>query len=108
MSHDTIAIPASDTVYTFSFTTDWFQTVKAVAPMSVETAAVMRLVTGPRPARMATRRATRYQTAAATALDTAASTLMRIATLGAMGRIENTRPMMTNSGLPGGCGRPKV
>ncbi len=27
-------MPASDTVYTFSFTTDWFQTVNAVAPIS--------------------------------------------------------------------------
>src|SRR5687767_13356055 len=108
MSQDTMAMPARDTVYTFSFTTDWFQTVKAVAPMSVEIAAARRLVPGPRPACTATRRATRYQTAAATALDTAASTLMRIATLGAMGRIENARPTMTNSGLPGGCGMPNV
>ena len=33
---------------------------------------------------------------------------MRIATLGAMGRIENTRPSSTKSGLPGGCGMPST
>ena len=27
-------LPTSETVYTFSFTTDWFHTVNAVAPMS--------------------------------------------------------------------------
>src|SRR5688572_22420068 len=103
-----MAMPASDTVYTFSFTTDWFHTVKAVAPISVETVAVMRLIAGPMPERSATRRDTRNHTAAATALEIAASTLMRMATLGAIGRIEKNRPTMTNSGLPGGCGMPKV
>src|SRR3970282_787891 len=34
--------------------------------------------------------------------------LTRIATLGAIGSSEKTRPRMTNSGLPGGCGSPKV
>ena len=45
---------------------------------------------------------------AETALQTAASRLMRIATVGAIGRIAKTRPMRTKSGLPGGCGRPRV
>src|SRR6266550_5284555 len=35
ISHDTIVKNRSDTVYTFSFTTDWFHTVNAVAPMRV-------------------------------------------------------------------------
>ena len=43
-----------------------------------------------------------------TALQIAARMLMRMATVGAIGRIEKTRPRMTNSGLPGGCGRPSV
>ena len=45
---------------------------------------------------------------AETALHTAARMLMRTATDDAIGRIENTRPTMTNSGLPGGCGIPSV
>ena len=43
-----------------------------------------------------------------TALQIAARMLMRTATVVAIGRIENTRPMMTKSGLPGGCGSPSV
>ena len=42
-----------------------------------------------------------------TALQIAARMLMRTATVVAIGRIENTRPMMTKSGLPGGWGSPK-
>ena len=34
---------------------------------------------------------------------------MRVATLGPnSGMMEKTRPMSTNSGLPGGCGKPRV
>src|SRR5690349_19286756 len=55
-----------------------------------------------------TRSVIRNHIAADPALHTAASTLIRIATLGAMGRIEKTRPIRTNSGLPGGWGRPRV
>src|ERR1035437_4396155 len=40
-SHTTIVSWSSDTVYTFSFTTDWFQTVKLVAPTRAHTAAEM-------------------------------------------------------------------
>ena len=43
-----------------------------------------------------------------TALHTAASTLMRIAMVGAMGSTENTRPISTKNGLPGGWGSPSV
>ena len=44
-----------------------------------------------------------------TALQSAASTLMRVATLGPNnGMIVKTRPMSTNSGLPGGWGSPRV
>ena len=43
-----------------------------------------------------------------TALESAASTLIRIATVGATGRIANTRPMSTKNGLPGGWGRPST
>ena len=55
-----------------------------------------------------TRSVTRNHIPALTALDTAASRLMRIAMVGAIGRIVATRPMSTKSGFPGGCGRPKV
>jgi hypothetical protein len=43
-----------------------------------------------------------------TAEQIAARMLMRTAMLLAIGRMENTRPMMMNSGLPGGCGSPRV
>ena len=51
---------------------------------------------------------TRNQQPAAAALAMAASTLIRDATDGAIGRRENARPTMTNSGFPGGCGNPNV
>jgi hypothetical protein len=44
--------------------------------------------------------------AAVAALVTAARMLIRIATLGAMGRSAKTRPSSTKSGFPGGCGSP--
>ena len=42
------------------------------------------------------------------ALQIAARMLIRTATVDAIGRIENVRPRITNSGLPGGWGRPNV
>src|SRR5690242_10841470 len=108
MSHEMTAMPASETVYTFSFTTLWFHTVNEVAPISVATAAPRmrcRLVGSQF---TSTRSVTRNHIAAETALQIAASTLMRIATLGAMGSTENTRPIRTKNGLPGGWGRPSV
>src|SRR5947209_400175 len=109
ISHEMMAMPTSETVYTFSFTTDWFHTVNAVAPT---TAAMTPPVTrcqrcGNQPT--STRSVTRNHMPADTALHIAASTLMRVATLGPnTGMIEKTRPMRTNSGLPGGCGSPSV
>ena len=38
ISQEMSAMPTSETVYTFSFTTDWFHTVNAVAPMSAASA----------------------------------------------------------------------
>src|SRR3954468_1788251 len=55
-----------------------------------------------------TRSVIRNHMPADTALQMAASTLMRTATLFAMGSTEKTRPIRTNSGFPGGCGRPRV
>ena len=45
---------------------------------------------------------------AAPALQSAARMLIRMATLGAIGRIAKKRPSNTKKGLPGGCGRPRV
>jgi hypothetical protein len=45
---------------------------------------------------------------AETALESAAKRLIRTAGPPGIGRTQNTRPMMTKSGLPGGCGRPSV
>src|SRR5262249_15130962 len=50
----------------------------------------------------------RNQQPAAAALEIAASTLIRDPTVGPIGSSETARPTITNSGLPGGCGRPKV
>ena len=56
-----------------------------------------------------TRSVIRNHIPAETALQIAANTLMRVATLGPkIGMIENTRPIRTNSGLPGGWGSPSV
>src|SRR5262249_19592842 len=108
MSHETIAMPTNDTVYTFSFTTDWFHTGNAVAPIiAASTPPVTRTHFASSHPR-STCSATRNHTPAATALHTAASTFTRAATLPAIGSTENTRPMMTKNGLPGGCGRPNV
>ena len=55
-----------------------------------------------------TRSVMRNHIPADAALQIAARMLMRTATVVAIGRIENTRPMMTKSGLPGGWGSPSV
>src|SRR5262245_22571672 len=108
ISHDTTAMPASDTVYTFSFTTDWFHTVNAVAPSSVAIDAprIRCQRAGNQPT--STRSVTRNHIAAATAEHSAARTLIRDATLAAIGSSAKTRPIRTKSGLPGGWGRPSV
>src|ERR1043165_4841668 len=108
ISHAMIAMPTSETVYTFSFTTDWFQTVKAVAPMSAAIAPPVMRCHRSANQLTNTRSVMRNHMPADTALQMAARMLIRTATDDAMGRIENTRPTMTNSGFPGGWGRPKV
>src|SRR5262245_64407248 len=55
-----------------------------------------------------TRSVIRNHIPAETALQIAARMLILTAIDDAIGKIEKTRPMMTNSGLPGGCGRPSV
>src|SRR5438034_1526256 len=77
MSHSTSAIESSETVYTFSFTTDWFHTVNAVAATSAPATAASR-----RGSRAGTqprihRSPIKNQHPAAIALVTAASRLMR-------------------------------
>ena len=54
------------------------------------------------------RSAIRNQTPAESALAIADMRFIRSAGVGAIGRSENVRPSMTNNGLPGGCGVPKV
>jgi len=107
VSQDTMARPMSETVYTFSFTTDWFHTVKAVAPMIVATTPPVIRCQRSASHDTHTRSATRNHMPAAIALVSAASALIFTATLSEpSGRMENTRPISTNNGLPGGCGRP--
>src|SRR3954471_14246368 len=107
VSQDTTAKKASETVYTFSLTTLWFQTVNAVAPRTAATRdATIRVQRGDDHA-ASTRSATRYHRAADAALHTAASALIRSATDPA-GTSDATRPRRTKRGLPGGCGIPRV
>src|SRR6266542_7111206 len=107
VSHETSAIPKSAMVYTFSLTTDCAQTVNAVDPISAATAppTIRCQRSGSQDTR--TRSVIRNHIPAEAALQSAARMLILIATLGAIGRRENTRPMRTKNGLPGGCGRPR-
>src|SRR5215510_4978312 len=107
-SQEIIAMPASETVYTFSFTTDWFHTVNAVAPITAASVAPANCCQRSESQLRSTFSAMRNHTPAAIALQIAASTLIRAATEFATGSSENTRPIMTKNGFPGGCGRPKV
>src|SRR5437762_7580484 len=79
MSHSTSAIESSDSVYTFSFTTDWFQTVNAVAAASAPATAARRRGRRAGTHSRIQRSLTRNQHPAAIALVNAASRLMRIA-----------------------------
>src|SRR4051812_45530933 len=108
MSHEMTAMPTSDTVYTFSFTTDWFHTVNDVAPITAASTPPRTRCHRCGNQLTSTRSARRTHSPADTALQIAARMLIRIATVDAMGRIENTRPTMTKSGLPGGWGSPSV
>ena len=96
-------------MYTFSFTTDWFQTVNAVAPMSTASAPPATRCHRRASQPTSTRSVTRNHIAAAPALQSAARMLIRAAGLvPGMGRMANTRPMSTKNGLPGGCGSPST
>src|SRR5437016_12528821 len=108
MSHSTSAIDKSDSVYTFSFTTDWFHTVNAVAALGAPATAARR-----RGSRAGTqlrihRSPTRNQHPAATALVTAASRLIRSAYAAARGKRPQVWAISVNSGFPGGCGMPST
>src|SRR2546428_5012858 len=101
MSHSTSAMDSSDTVYTFSFTTDWFHTVNAVAATSAPATAARR-----RGSRAGThpriqRSLTRNQHAAAIALVTAANKLIRIAYPAASGNRPLVWAISTTMWLPG-------
>ena len=109
VSHEMIARPSAATVYTFSFTTLWFQTVNAVAPMIAASAPPVIRCQRSGSHVTSTRSATRNHIAAEKALASAASRLILTATLKPpSGSSANVRPRMTKSGLPGGCGRPKT
>src|SRR6185295_1277210 len=88
MSHSTRAIESSDSVYTFSFTTDWFHTVNAVAAARA-------------PATAARRRGSRAGTHARIQ-----RSLTRNQHPAASGNRPDVWAISTNSGLPGGCGMP--
>ena len=98
----------SETVYTFSFTVDWFHTVHEVAPTSTPPNAApyraQRWGTMPR----SQRSATRNQNPAAPALVTAAKRLIRAAYAPASGSRPKVWARMTKSGLPGGWGMPST
>src|SRR5256712_14052187 len=106
MSHSTSAMDSSDTVYTFSFTTDWFHTVNAVAATSAPATAARRRGSRAGTHARIQRSLTRNQHPAAIALVTPASRLIRIAYPAASGNKPQAWAMSTDSGLPGGCGMP--
>src|SRR5215204_3690731 len=109
ISHEQSAMPTSETVYTFSFTTDWFHTVNDVAPISTASAPPTIRCQRSGNQETSTRSVMRNHIPALTALHTAASTFTRKATVGPnSGLIANTRPSNTKNGLPGGCGSPNV
>src|SRR6266446_10486076 len=108
MSHSTSAIESSDSVYTFSFTTDWFHTVNAVAAASAPATAARRRGSWAGTHARIQRSLTRNQHAAAIALVTAASRLIRMAYPAASGSRPHTWAISTNRGLPGGCGMPST
>src|SRR5229473_1822480 len=108
MSHNTSAIESSDSVYTFSFTTDWFQTVNAAAAASAPATAARRRGRRAGTHSRIQRSLTRNQHPAAIALVKAASRLMRIAYPAASGNKPQVCAISTNNGLPGGCGMPST
>jgi hypothetical protein len=100
-----IATPASDTVYTFSFTTAWLQTVNAVAPISAANPPPTIRIHRSGSQLTSTRSVMRNQNPAETDAHIAASTFTHMAGF-PPGIMEKTRPISTKNGLPGGCGRP--
>src|SRR3989441_5266915 len=108
MSHSTSAMESSDSVYTFSFTTDWFHTVNAVAAASAPATAARRRGSWAGTHARIQRSLTRNQHPAAIALVTAASRLIRMAYPAASGSKPHTWAISTNRGLPGGCGMPST
>src|SRR5947209_2004528 len=108
MSHRISAIESRLSVYTFSFTTDWFQTVNAVAETIAPASATSRRGHSAGTIERSQRSATRNQQPAEMALVTAAKRLMRAAYSFMTGSIPNTCAISTNSGFPGGCGMPSV
>src|SRR5690606_33630987 len=103
ISHATTAKNTSETVYTFSFTTDWLQTVNALAPITAASTPprirCQRCASQPD----STRSVMRNHMPALTALHNAASMLIRTATHSPIGRNEKQRPTLMNNGFPGGC-----
>src|SRR3989442_2373727 len=108
MSHSTSAIESSETVYTFSFTTDWFHTVNAVAATSAPATAARRRGMRAGTHSRIRRSLTGNRAPAAIALVTAASRLMRMAYPAASGSSPHVWAISTNRGLPGGCGMPST
>src|SRR5687768_3020305 len=101
VSHEMIATPTSDTVYTFSFTTAWLHTVYAVAPMSAASAPPSWRCQRSDNQLTSTRSVIRNQKPADTAAHVAASMFTQKAGF-IPGRMENTRPTRTKNGFPGG------
>src|SRR5207302_10700964 len=98
----------SDSVYTFSFTTDWFHTVNAVAALSAPATAARRRGSRAGTQLRIQRSPTRNQHPAAIALVTAASRLIRSAYAAARGNRPQVWAISVNNGLPGGCGMPST
>src|ERR1043166_8938124 len=102
------AIESSETVYTFSFTVDWFHTVHEVAPTSTPAKAAAQRTHRTLMMGWSQRSATRNQRPEARALVTAANRLIRTAYDAASGSRPKVWASRVNSGLPGGWGMPST
>ncbi len=91
-------------------TTDWFQTVNAVAEINAADAAPRRRNSSSSEKKASTRWMTRNQKAAATAPFAAENRLILTAVGTGNGESSSShvRASSTNTGLPGGCGIPRM
>jgi hypothetical protein len=103
-----MAICNSESVYTFSFTTDWFHTVNATAPAATAAPAAAYRAHRSVNIRRVVACATRNQKPAESALAAAARRFTCKAKPPGRGSEPMTCATRMKSGFPGGCGSPST